>query len=453
MLPSTMMFDLGIEDGTVVFPSGRRRTSIYVNDGRIAALQGEHLPTRRRVDATDLLVMPGFLDAHVHFMDPSATDREDFPTGSTAAARAGVTTVIEHSHSGPVRTAEDLMDKARYLADRSVVDFALAAHAWPGSDAVEGVWKAGAAFIKAFTCTTHGIPGHDDPHLRALFTQTAATGAVTLVHSEDEDIVSAAENKLRDDGVFDGSVIPRWRTREAELVAAERVSRLAQLFGATVIIAHASNTDVVEACGRQRAAGGRVFVESCPQYLTLMESEVLEFGSFRKFTPPARARNQDDLEAMWRAAARGGIDYLASDHAPSTVRQKRSGSIWDVHFGLPGVDTTSAILLDGASKGWISYERVVEIYSEAPAQIYGMKRKGRLEVGLDADLVLVDPYAHWTVSDGDILSKAGWSPYSGKTLTGRVVATYLRGKSIMDNGRVVSDPGYGNFIPGPGAHN
>jgi dihydroorotase len=177
-------------------------------------------------------------------------------------------------------------------------------------------------------------------------------------------------------------------------------------------------------------------VESCPQYLTLLEDEVLEHGPFRKFTPPARARDEGDLDAMWRALADGTIDLISSDHAPSTAAQKRAGSIWDVHFGLPGIDTTLSVLLDGAAAGWISYERVVAAYSEAPARIYGLKSKGRLEPGADADLVVVDPTQRWTVTDEDILSKAGWSPYSGRTFTGRAVRTYLRGE----------EPGTGRFV-------
>jgi dihydroorotase-like cyclic amidohydrolase len=195
---------------------------------------------------------------------------------------------------------------------------------------------------------------------------------------------------------------------------------------------------------------GAMTVESCPQYLTLLESEVASEGAFRKFTPPARAESTRALEAMWQALASGGIDYVSSDHAPSTRAQKSAGSIWDVPFGLPGIDTTSAVLLDGANSGFISHERVVEVYAETPARIYGLRRKGRLEPGADADVSLVDPVAAWTVSDGDILSKARWSPFAGRTLHGRPVRTYLRGNLVAADGAVVGAPGFGRFVPGPG---
>jgi dihydroorotase-like cyclic amidohydrolase len=211
-----------------------------------------------------------------------------------------------------------------------------------------------------------------------------------------------------------------------------------------------SHADALALVSREREAGARLSAECCPQYLALLESEVVEHLGFRKFTPPARARSAADLERMWRALAGGEIDYLATDHAPSTSEQKREGSIWDVHFGLPGIDTTFAFLLDGAEAGRISYECVVEAYSERPARIYRLAGKGRLEPGADADLVLVDPSARWTVADDEIRSKAAWSPFSGRTLAGRPVRTFLRGRATAADGELVTDPG-GAFVAGPGA--
>ena len=440
-----MEADLGIEGGTVVSGGWRSAANVYVAAGRILAVTAERRPARERVDAARLLVMPGMVDAHVHFMDPADPEREDFPTGSAAAARAGVTTIIEHTHGRPVRSFEELREKEEYLRDRSRVDFALGAHAWPGQHHLVGpVWQAGAAFVKAFTCTTHGVPGHDAAALQSLFTAAATAGATCLLHCEDESLTQAAERRLREARRSDGALIPEWRNREAELVAVAVASLLAKRSGARAVVAHASNPEVVE------LAGGLI-VESCPQYLTLLEQEADEKGPFRKFTPPARARDQGELDAMWAALRQGRIDYLSSDHAPSTASQKRDGSIWDVHFGLPGVDTTLPVLLDGAHAGRLTYERLVEVYSEAPARIYGLRGKGRLHAGADADLVLVDPELAWYVRDEDVLSKAAWSPFAGRTLWGRAVATYLRGRLAALDGKVLAEPGWGRFLAGPGA--
>jgi dihydroorotase (multifunctional complex type) len=424
---------------------------VYVRDGRIAALSAERQPARETVAADGLLVMPGMVDAHVHFMDPADTEREDFPTGTAAAARAGVTTVIEHTHGGPVISAADLEEKRAYLRDRARVDFALGAHAWPDRlDELEPVWRAGVAFVKIFTCTTHGVPGFDAAHLRSAFERAAACGATCLIHCEDESLTGEAERVLREAGRDDGGAIPAWRNRDAELTALAVTALLARRTGARVVAAHVSNPDALDLVARERLRGAALAVETCPQYLTLLEEEILEHGPFRKFTPPARARTAADLDAMWALLRSGAVDYVSSDHAPSTPEQKRAGSIWDVHFGLPGVDTTFSVLLDGAAAGRVSYERVVELYAEVPARIYGLAQKGRLVPGADADVVLVDPAARWAVCDEDVVSKAGWSPFTGRTLTGRAVRTYVRGSLAAADGHVVAEPGQGVFLAGAG---
>ena len=437
----------------LVRPTGRSHGHLYVADGRIAAIAAQRLPAVDTVDARGLLVMPGMVDAHVHFMDPGDATREDFPTGSGAAARAGVTTVIEHTHARPVRSAAELEAKQAHLEDRSVVDFALAAHAWTDRmDDIDGVLRAGAAFVKAFTCTTHGVPGLRAADLKAVLTRLEHSPVPCLVHAEDESLTDQAERRMRAAGRGDPGVIPDWRSREAEEVAIATVAQLARRIPSRVVIAHVSGLGALAEVARGRDAGAPLIAETCTQYLTLLESEVLEHAAFRKFTPPARAGGSDELDRMWEAVATGRIDYIATDHAPSTRAQKRAGSIWDVHFGLPGIDTTLSVLLDAAHSGRLTYERVAELYSQRPAEVYGLyPRKGTLEVGADADLVVVDPTQTWKIRDQDIRSRAGWSPFAGRTLVGRAARTYLRGRLVADGDEVVAPPGCGRFVLGAGA--
>lgn len=242
-----------------------------------------------------------------------------------------------------------------------------------------------------------------------------------------------------------------WRSREAELTSLAVTTLLARHAGARIVIAHVSHPEAASLVQRERDLGAFLSAETCPQYLVLREDEVLEHGALRKFTPPARARSQADLDAMWARLADGTLTHVSTDHAPATLEQKRQGSIWDVHFGLPGLDTTLPVLLDAAHRGKLTYERVAGVYSETPARTYRLyPRKGALELGSDADLVLVDPGAEWVVKDGDVLSKAGWSPFSGRRLVGRPVGTYLRGQLIAKDGEVVAEPGTGHYLPGPG---
>ena len=444
--------DLLITGATVVGPNGRRQAHVGVADGRIAYVGSDRPAADRTVDAAGLLLLPGGVDTHVHLMDPGSTEREDFPTGTSAAAASGVTTIVEHSHGNPVRQVEDLRAKIDYLRGRSNVDFGLAAHAWPGSaDAVAPLWEAGVTFFKVFTCTTHGVPGHDAAALRTHLEHTAEVGAVSLMHCEDESLTSAAEKELRAAGRQDAGLVLDWRNRDAELVAATVAAMLVRRTGARATIAHVSNPEVARYIRAEREHGARLSVESCPQYFLLREDEVHQHGALRKFTPPARARVDDDEDQMWRLLREGVLTHMSSDHAPATLEQKRAGDIWQVHFGLPGLDSTYALLLDAAARGRLAYEDIVRVYCQAPAQAYGLwPRKGSLRPGADADLILVDPTARRTLRDADVLSKAGWTPYDGREVTGRVVRTYLRGEPVAQDGRPV-DARAGRFLPGPGA--
>jgi dihydroorotase (multifunctional complex type) len=445
--------DLVIDGATLVTGRGRRQASIAVRGGRIAAIgNARDLSAPSRIDAAGLLAMPGFVDTHVHLMEPASPEREDWPHGTRAAAASGVTTIVEHTHAAPVRTVADVEHKIEWAGERSVVDFGLAAHAWPDAiDEVPALWAAGVAFFKVFTCTTHGVPGFLPGPLGDLFRAVAEAGAVCLVHCEDESLTAHAEAALRAAGRTDGSVVPEWRSREAELVAVGVATELAGSADARIAVAHASHPAVVDSVQAARRRGAQVVAESCPQYFTLLESEVLTEAGRRKFTPPARARSDGDRRAMWRSLESGAIHHISSDHAPATLAQKDEGSIWDVHFGLPGMDTTAAVLIDAATRGWISWERLVESYSEAPARWYGFRDKGRLDVGADGDVVLVDPGGERTLSNEEIHSKAAWTPYAGRVVRGRVVATFLRGQRIAADGRIEAAPGTGRFVPGAGA--
>lgn len=440
--------DIAVRNGRIVAPDDVIREDLFVRDGKVIGFGRIGFSPKETIDATGLLVFPGMVDAHVHFMDPGDSSREDFPTGSAAAAVAGVTTVIEHSHSSPVYNSEALKEKVDYLKNRSVVDFALGAHfPFQRVDEVEALVRAGAALIKVFTCTTHGIKAADPGSLYKAMGLLAKWDIPFLVHAEDESLTKLAEQELKAAGREDGRVIPEWRNPMAEQVAASTVGHLAEASGARTVIAHCSHARVVDIVTDFRSRGVRIFAEACPQYFFLKEDEIEVMGGFRKFTPPARAKSKQDLDQMWERLRKGCFSYLASDHAPSNRNQKEKGSIWEVPFGLPGIDTTFPVMLDAAARRHLSYAQLAELYAKMPAAIYGLyPNKGALRPGSDADFALVDPKAEYLLKDEAVISKAGWSPFAGRKLKGKVIATFVRGRKVAENGRCVEGPGWGRFV-------
>jgi len=443
---------LVVHGGTIVSPDGMHRADVLVRDGKIAQVGPDVGSAAQMVDATDLLVLPGGVDTHVHLMDPGDTTREDFPSGTAAAAARGVTTIVEHTHGHPIRQVSDLAEKRAHLEGRSNVDFGLAAHTWPDMlEHIPELWRGGVTFFKIFTCTTHGVPGLGSADLLAALRAMSTEGASCLIHCEDEAITATAERALKASGRSDNGILTAWRNREAELAATAAAASLVSVTGAHATIAHVSSPAVAGVVADTAKRGADIAAEACPQYFALREDEVLDHGALRKFTPPARARTDADEDEMWEMVRNGTYGHFSTDHAPSTLTQKSEGDIWTVHFGLPGLDTTFPFLIDAAISGRIAMSDVARLYSEAPARRYGLyPTKGHLGEGADADFVLVDPTAEWHVTNADLLSKAAWSPFAGRTFRGRAVATYLRGDEIARYGEAHAMR-EGQFVPGPGA--
>jgi len=451
-----MTYDLAVVGGTIVTATESFAGTLAVADGEIAGLPSpdEEVEADRVVDATDQHVIPGGVDPHVHMMDPGDTHREDFPTGTAAAAAGGITTIGEHHRTDPtVLTDSILRDKRDYLTDRARIDFGLLAGGHPDNiDEIAAMEEEGTLAYKSFTCDVHGVPALQSADMHALYTEIERVGGISMVHPEDELMVNANEEQLKAEGRTDASLVPDWRTKEAEQVAVSTTLQIGKQTGVSLWFAHLSHPELVDQVNHAKQQGVDVYAETCPHYFYLTREDVEGDAPYTTFTPPART--EADRNELWHRLAAGEIDMVNADHAPTTREEKeaRADDAFHLTFGIPGVETVLPLLLNGVADDRVSLERVVEVFATNPAKITGLyPRKGSLQVGTDADFAIVDLTAEYTLSNDDVVTKCGWTPFDGMTITGKPTATYVRGNPIVVDGEIVGETGYGEFVPRTGA--
>jgi len=457
-----------ITNGALALPGEAApvRLSLRVREGRIAEIAPSLAPSpgEETVDASGLLVMPGAIDPHVHFDEPGFTEREDFLHGSAEAARGGVTTVIDMPCTSlpPVIDLPALEGKLEAVSKSALVDFGLyggvSGHAIEASlgrtmaDLAPKVLGFKCYFIsgmKTFTRVTH-------LDFERALAEAQRLGRPLLLHAEDLDYVTSATEFVR---ARRGELAPEWsdyadsRPEAAELVAAASALALARGREGSLHVVH-----VGTAAAAQAIAAAGASCETCAHYLAFGREDFAALGSSLKTAPVVKGRSE--REALWRLLADGTIGFAASDHAPSLRAEKETGDPWTAYGGIPGVGTGLPYLLsEGYLAGRLTLPRFLDAIAARAAMRYGLAaRKGSLAPGKDADLVLVDPRLATIVKGDDLLSKGRITPFEGMRLTGRILATYVRGRKVFDSataaeGRglsglpgIVADPGYGQFL-------
>lgn len=447
-----MKADLLIKNGIVVSSDNSQKANIYVLNEKVVAITEPSIGTGEAVkviDAQGLYVLPGLVDAHVHMMDPGHPEREDFISGTSAAAIGGVTTVIEHHRTvPPVYSAKVLKEKIAYLNNRSVVDFCLMGGGTPDNVAnIEGMWQRGVVGFKMFTCSLHQQPAMNACNLLEMFREVKRIGATVLIHCEDDSLTTLGETLLKENKRFDYLSHYEWRSVLAEEVAVEMVIKIVKETGAKVVIAHVSSPHLLEKIQQACNEGFPIYAESCPHYLNLTTEDLAVKGPWVKFAPSVR--KPEVVAAMWDKLNQGYISYLSSDHCPFPKEVKAVGetNIWDAPNGIPGVETGLRVMLTAVNQGKTSLNKVVEVMCENPAKVYGIyPRKGTIAVGADADLVLVDLLKEDVLSNEKIVSKCGWTPFDGWKVQGVPRHVFLRGQALVEDGILKGKAGMGRFI-------
>jgi dihydroorotase len=423
-------FDLIIQGATVVNHDGRGERDIGIRGGRIAAIGAlAQASSAEFIDAKGLHVLPGVIDTQVHFREPGLEHKENLETGSRAAVMGGVTAVFEMPNTKPLTTSpEALADKVGRARDRMFCDFAFYVGGTrenieeiPRLERLEGV-----PGIKVFMGSSTGdLLVDDDASLSRIIEKISRRAAF---HAEDEARLKE-RMPLRRPG--DPTSHPVWRDEQAALMATHHLVRLAEQHGRRVHVLHVSTAEEMAFLADHKDWAS---VEVTPHHLTLVAPECYErLGTYAQMNPPVR--DERHRKAVWAALANGVVDVLGSDHAPHT-REEKDHAYPDSHSGMTGVQTLVPVMLDHVNAGRLTLERFVDLTSHGPNRLFGIRGKGRIAVGYDADFTIVDLQRRETITNGWIESRCGWTPYDGVSVQGWPVGTVVRGKRVMWDGAI-----------------
>jgi allantoinase len=442
---------------------------ILVRDGRIETATPEgDIPlvagTEEVVDLGSALVLPGVIDTHVHFDEPGFTHRENFETGTRAAAAGGVTCVVDMPCTTlpPVTRTANLRHKLRVVAPRTHVDFmlwggvsdnALADPAWRRN--LAGLVEEGVASIKVYMLSgmdTFRDLSHEQ--IREVLGATAELGIPVGVHAEDRERVRELTRELRAagrDGPLDYAAS---RPAEVETAAVAALAEHCRATGGRVHVVHVGAGAALDVVAAARAEGLPMSAETCPHFLEFTEGDLAAQGALLKTAPVVKSAA--DRDRLWQGLAAGDVGWVATDHAAGQwPEEKCTGSIWTDYGGVPGVELLLPYLYsEGVRRGRVTLERLTELTAAAPARFLGVEhRKGRIAPGLDADFVVFDEEERWTVEPERLHNLNRYTPLAGRTLTGRVRSAYLRGQRVYhrrgDGTESFAPPGTGQWLRRP----
>ncbi len=423
-------FDTILSGGTVVNHDGAGQRDIGIRNGRIAAIGAlGQASAGERIDCRGLHLLPGVIDSQVHFREPGLTHKEDLETGSRGAVMGGVTAVFEMPNTNPLTTSAEALDgKLKAARHRMHCDFAF----WVGGthenakDVAELERLPGTPGIKVFMGSSTGsLLVEDDAGVREILKRTRRRAAF---HSEDE-MRLRERMDLRIKG--DPSSHPVWRDVETAMRCTRRLVAIAEEVGARIHVLHISTADEIDFLKDHRRF---VTCEALPHHLTLVAPDCYQrLGAYAQMNPPVR--DERHRQGLWRGIDQGIVDVLGSDHAPHT-REEKEHEYPATHSGMTGVQTLVPIMLDHVNAGRLTLERFVDLTSAGPKRLFGIAGKGRLAVGYDADVTVVDMKRREIIRNDWIASRCGWTPYDGVAVTGWPVGTIVRGRRVMWEGEL-----------------
>jgi len=442
-----MIADLVISDATIVTDTTEFIGSIAIKDGAILAIgTREAMPMAAEVlDATGKHVLPGAIDAHVHFREPGYVHKETWETGTASAAMGGVTTVFEMPNTKPPTGTVEALNIKLEAAKSAYVDYGIYGLLGEENlDQLEALIEGGVAAFKCFMGNTFAnLPSPPTGAILEGFEIVARHGYRISLHAETASIMARRQKKLQSVGRCDPLAHLAARPPVVAVEAVSRAAILAEWTGARIHILHVSSGDELRPLREAKARGVDITAETCPHYLLLDEHAYTNKGSLVRVNPPVREKMHQDQ--LWQGVADGTIDMIATDHAPHSAEEKHREDIWTADCGFTGVETQMPLMLTQVQAGRMSLNDYVRMTSTAPAKAFGLfPRKGTLIPGADADLVVIDLNREEIVDSGVLQSKGPSTPFDKVAVKGVPIHTLVRGRFVMrDRKLCVEAKGHG----------
>jgi dihydroorotase len=424
------------------------KAGLAIDEGRIFRVAKEpNLPkASTKMDLKGKLLLPGLIDVHVHLRDQQKAYKEDFFTGTSAAAAGGVTFVMDMPNNRPVTMSVNRLRQRIKLAEKRVIVNVAFYSAFPKYlSELRSVVEEGAVAFKLFLLEKiGGLNIDDDKALSQAFRSVKELNVPVAVHAEDKETIENTEKKLRETEPKGLVTYLKIYSPTAETKAVNRVLRLVRESGVQLHFCHISSKAGLNQISEAKNTGLPVTCEVTPHHLLLSSKHLERYGPMALTHPPVR--NTENVEALWNGVNKGYVDIIASDHAPHSVEEKRGETIWDVKAGIAGLETMLPLLLTQVNENRLTISDVARLTSEKPAEIFHLEKRGCLEEGSHADIVVVDLKQEAKVDASRFCSKAKFSPFDGWKTKGMPVKTLIDGRLVMDEGEILVRAGTGRVI-------
>ncbi len=443
-----MPVDTILHNAKVYTTAGLIEAGIAIDKDRIVKIaKRTNLPkATAQIDLKGNFALPGLIDSHVHLRDQELSFREDFTTGTCAAAAGGVTTVVDMPNNRPITMSVETIRERMQLAEpRLLVNVAFNSAFPTQLDDIHRIVKAGAIGFKLYLLEQiGGVDINDSDALLKAFKAACRARVPIAVHAEDQAMIEQAQKSLMKRGREDLEAFVEAHKSDAEEKAVKRATELSGSSGAHLHVCHVSSEKAMKAVSTAKKLGYHVTCEVTPHHLLLTTEHLRKYGNLALEIPPLRSRR--DAASLWRSIQKDSVDTIASDHAPHSWDGKTAGSVWDVKPGIVGLETMLPLLLTQVNKRRLTLQQLVHLTCEKPAGIYHIESRGSLSAGSFADITVVELKKEGKIDASNFYSKAKFSPFDGWKIKGLPVKTFVNGQLVMDEGRVIPKLGSGALL-------